>query len=74
MSRVFWALAAQSVPLTSLLLKAMMPARADPARIREQTLRRMLPEERAFFEQPGRLEDFMESGLESMRQGMLGIA
>jgi pimeloyl-ACP methyl ester carboxylesterase len=73
-SRVFWMLAARSVPLTGLLLKTMMPAKADPARIREQTLRRMLPLERAFFEQPGRLEDFMASGLESMRQGMLGIA
>jgi pimeloyl-ACP methyl ester carboxylesterase len=75
LARFMWWLAGRSVPLTGLFLKLLMLGmRGDPAKIRTQTLSRMPPAERAYFEKPGRLEAFMASGLESIRQGVRGLA
>ena len=75
LARFLWWLAGRSVPLTALFLKLLtMGVRGDPAKIRQQTLSRMAPVERAFFEKPGRLEAFLASGLESIRPGIRGLA
>jgi pimeloyl-ACP methyl ester carboxylesterase len=74
MSRLMWWLAARSVRLMSLFLNVSKSVQGDPAKIREQMMRTMPPAERAFFEKPGRLEAFITSGLESMRQGVRGVA
>jgi pimeloyl-ACP methyl ester carboxylesterase len=73
-NRLLWGLAGRSVRLTSLFLKFSMFVQGDPAKIREQMMHTMPPSERAFFEKPGRLEAFIASGLESMRQGTRGVA
>jgi pimeloyl-ACP methyl ester carboxylesterase len=74
MNRLMWGLAGRSVRLTGLFLKLSMSLQSDPAKIRAQMMRSMPPAERAFFEKPGRLEAFIASGLESMRQGTRGVA
>jgi pimeloyl-ACP methyl ester carboxylesterase len=75
MNRLMWWLAARSARLMGLLLNLMTPrVQGDVAKIREQMMRTMPPEEAVIFEKPGRLEAFMASGAESMRQGMNGIA
>lgn len=74
-NRLVWGLAARSVWLTGLLLNLMkLGAPGDVAKIREQMMRTMPPGEAVFFEKPGRLDAFIASGMESMRQGMHGIA
>ena len=75
MGWLMWWLAARSVRLTTLLLNLTKPRNlGDPAKVREQMMRSMPPAEAAFFEKPGRLEAFMASGMESMRQGVRGVA
>jgi pimeloyl-ACP methyl ester carboxylesterase len=75
MGRLVYGLAARSVGLTGLLLNLTKPRNlADPAKIREQMMRSLPPEEAAVFDKPGRLEAFIISGTESMRQGVQGIA
>lgn len=75
MSRLMWWLAARSVRLTELLLTLTKPnVRVDVDKIRKQMIRSMPPAEAAIFEKPGRLEAFITSGAESMRQGVHGIA
>jgi pimeloyl-ACP methyl ester carboxylesterase len=75
MSRLMWGLAARSVRLTGLFLNLTKPdVQGDEAKIRKQMKRTMPPEEAVIFEKPGRLEAFISSGAESMRQGVLGIA
>jgi pimeloyl-ACP methyl ester carboxylesterase len=75
MSRLMWGVAARSARLTGLILNLTKPnLQADPAKIRERMLRAMPPVEAAVFEKPGRLEAFIASGAESMRQGTQGIA
>jgi pimeloyl-ACP methyl ester carboxylesterase len=74
MARLMWRLAGRSVPLTGLLLNVMLKsAQGDPARSKQQMLRNMPLAEKVYFEKPGRLEAFIASGLESMRQGVRGI-
>jgi pimeloyl-ACP methyl ester carboxylesterase len=74
MSRLLWWVAARSVRLTGLLLNLTKPpAQADVAKIREQMKRSLPPGEAAVLEKPGRLEAFIASGSESMRQGLKGI-
>ncbi len=73
--RLMWWLAARSVRLTALLLSLTKPpVQGDVAKIRRQMMRSMPPEEALVFEKPGRLEAFMASAAESMRQGVQGIA
>ena len=75
MGRLVWGLAARSVRLTSLLLNLMKPdVQGDVAKIRQRMTRSMSPKEAVIFEKPGRLEAFIASGAESMRQGVQGIA
>lgn len=75
MGWVLWWVAARSVRLTHLLLNLTKPrSLADPAKIQHQMMRSMLPVDAAVFERPGRLEAFIASGAESMRQGVRGIA
>ena len=75
MGRLMWGLAARSVRLTGLLLNLTKPdVQGDVAKIRKQLIRTMPPEEVVIFEKPGRLEAFMASAAESMRQGVHGIA
>jgi pimeloyl-ACP methyl ester carboxylesterase len=75
MGRLMWWLAARSVRLTELLLNLTKPnVQGDVAKIRQQMLRTMPPEEAVIFEKPGRLEAFMASAEESMRPGVQGIA
>ncbi len=75
MGRLVWGLAARSVRLTELFLKLTKPpVQGDVAKIRQQLKRSMPPEEAVIFEEPGRLEAFMASAAESMRQGIRGIA
>jgi pimeloyl-ACP methyl ester carboxylesterase len=75
MNRLMWGLAARSVTLTELLLNLTKPnVQADVAKIRTQMMRSMPPQEARVFEKPGRLEAFISSGAESMRQGVHGIA
>jgi pimeloyl-ACP methyl ester carboxylesterase len=75
MNRLMWGLAARSARMIGLLLTLTTPkAQTDPAKIRKQMMRSMPPVEAAVFEKPGRLEAFMASGAESMRQGIQGIA
>ena len=73
--RLLWGLAGRSVRLTGLLLSLMMVGlHGDPAKIGKQTMNNMPPDERAFFEKPSRIEAFVASGVESMRQGVRGLA
>lgn len=75
MGRLTWGLAARSVRLTGLFLSLTKPpVQGDAAKIRGQLKRSMPPEEAVIFEKPGRLEAFIASATESMRQGMQGIA
>jgi pimeloyl-ACP methyl ester carboxylesterase len=74
MAWLMWRLAAQSPRLMSLFLNLSKSVQGDPAKIREQMMRAMPPAERVFFEKPGRLDSFIASGLESMRQGVRGVA
>jgi pimeloyl-ACP methyl ester carboxylesterase len=74
MARLMWAVAARSVRLMGLFLGLTRSLQGDPARVRHQMLRGMPPVERAYFEKPGHLEAFITSGLESMRQGVRGVA
>ena len=75
MNRLMWGLAARSARLIGLLLTLTIPrAQVDVAKVRQQMLRSIPPVEAAIFEKPGRLEAFMASGAESMRQGIQGIA
>ena len=69
-----WWLAGRSVRLTGLFLNLTKSLQSDPAKIRQQMMSSMPPAEKAFFEKPGRLEAFIASGLESMRQGVRGVA
>jgi pimeloyl-ACP methyl ester carboxylesterase len=73
--RLVWWIAARSVLLMGLMLGMMKNGtKADPAKIRKQGMRGMQPVEAAVFEKPGRLEAFMATGAESMRQGTQGVA
>jgi pimeloyl-ACP methyl ester carboxylesterase len=75
MGRLMWWIAARSARLMGLFLNLTKPRGLnDPAKVRKQMLPRMQPVERAVFDKPGRLEAFMASGMESMRQGVKGIA
>ncbi len=75
MNRWMWGLAARSARLIGLMLTLTIPrAQVDIVKVRKQMLRSMPPVEAAVFEKPGRLEAFMASGAESMRQGIHGIA
>jgi pimeloyl-ACP methyl ester carboxylesterase len=51
-----------------------MSLRRDSIKMRELMLRNMPPADKAFFAKPGRLDAFIASGLESMRQGVRGVA
>lgn len=74
-NRLMWGLAARSARLIGLLLTLTIPKeQGDVAKIRRQMMRTMPPVEAVIFEKPGRLEAFMASGAESMRQGIQGIA
>jgi pimeloyl-ACP methyl ester carboxylesterase len=75
MNRLMWKLAARSARLIGLLLPLTIPkGQVDVAKVRKQMMRSMPPVEAVIFEKPGRLEAFMASGAESMRQGIQGIA
>lgn len=74
MNRLMWGIAGRSVRLMGLFLNVTKSVQGDPAKIRQQMMSSMPPVERAFFEKPGRLEAFIASGLESMRQGVRGVA
>ncbi|MCX6033919.1 MAG: alpha/beta hydrolase [Chloroflexi bacterium] len=75
MNRLMWGLAARSARLIGLLLTLTIPKeQGNVAKIRKQMMRTMPPVEAVIFEKPGRLEAFMASGAESMRQGIQGIA
>jgi pimeloyl-ACP methyl ester carboxylesterase len=75
MGRLVWGLAARSVRLTALFLNLTKPRNlGDPAKIRKQLARTLPPSEAAVFDKPGRLEAFIASGAEAMRQGVQGIA
>jgi pimeloyl-ACP methyl ester carboxylesterase len=73
--RLTWGLAARSVWLTGLLLTLTKPdVQGDVDKIRQRMMRSLPPGEAAVFEKPGRLEAFIASAAESMRQGVHGIA
>lgn len=73
--KLVWWIAARSVRLTEMMLSVMKNGtKADPVKIRQQGMRGMQPVEAAVFEKPGRLEAFMATGAESMRQGTRGVA
>ena len=73
--RFIWWMAARSVRLTSLFLNLTKPRNlGDPAKIREQMKRSMPAGEAAVLDKPGRLETFMASATESIRQGVTGMA
>ena len=75
MGRLMYGLAARSVRLTGLLLNLTKPRNlGDPAKIRQQMMRSLPPEEAVVFDKPGRLESFIASGTEAMRPGVQGIA
>ncbi len=75
MARLMYWLAARSVRVTGMLLNLTKPRKlADPDAIRKQMKRSLPPGEAAFLDKPGRLEAFILSGAESMRQGVDGIA
>jgi len=75
MNRLMWGLAARSARLIGLLLTLTIPkVQGDVTKIRKQIMRSMPPAEAVIFEKPGRLEAFMASGAESMRQGIQGVA
>jgi len=75
MGRLMYGLAARNVRLTGLLLNLTKPrGLADVAKVRQRMVRSLPPGEAAVLEKPGRLEAFIASGSESMRQGVQGIA
>jgi pimeloyl-ACP methyl ester carboxylesterase len=75
MNRWMWGLAARSARWIGLFLTLTIPRKQiNITKIREQMLRSLPPVEAAVFEKPGRLEAFLASGAESMRQGLKGIA
>jgi pimeloyl-ACP methyl ester carboxylesterase len=75
MAKLMWRLAGRTPRLTALLLTLSKPnMNVDISKIKAKIERNMPSTERAFFEKPGRLEAFLESGRESMRQGVRGIA
>lgn len=75
MNRLMWGLAARSARLIGLLLTLTIPkGQVDVDKARKQMMRSLPPVEAAIFEKPGRLEAFMASGAESMRQGIQGTA
>ena len=75
MNRLMWGLAARSARLIGLLLTLTIPkVQVDIAKVRRQMTRSLPPVEAVVFEKTGRLEAFMASGAESMRQGIQGIA
>ena len=74
-NRLMWGMAGRSTWLMGLFLNLSKAAQSgDPAKIRQQMMSSMPPAEKALFEKPGRLEAFIASGLESMRQGTRGVA
>jgi pimeloyl-ACP methyl ester carboxylesterase len=73
-NRLMWGLSGRSPGLAEFMMKGVLAAPRDMSKMRGQMLKRMSPIERAFFEQPGRLEAFVASGLEAMRPGVKGIA
>jgi pimeloyl-ACP methyl ester carboxylesterase len=73
-NRLMWGIAGRSPRLMELYLGLMKSLQGDPARIHAQMLRSLPPAEQAFFSKPGRLEAFIASGLESLRQGTRGVA
>jgi pimeloyl-ACP methyl ester carboxylesterase len=73
-NRLMWGIAARSAWLMGLFLNIMKSQQGDPERTRRQMERTMPPEWKGFFEKPGRLEAFIASGLESLRQGTRGVA
>ena len=73
-SRLMWWIAARSVRLISLFLNILKSSGRDPDQIQRQTMNNMSSAERDYFEKPGRLEAFIVSGMESMRQGTRGVA
>jgi pimeloyl-ACP methyl ester carboxylesterase len=75
MNRLMWGLAARSARMICLFLRLSIPkGPVEPAKMRKQMLRTLPAVEAAVFEKPGRLEAFMASGAQSMRQGVEGIA
>ncbi|RPI88099.1 MAG: alpha/beta hydrolase [Chloroflexi bacterium] len=74
MSRLMWGLAGRSVRMMGMFFRLMKSMQSDPVKIREQMMRTMPLAEKAIFEKPGRLDAFIASGLESMRQGVRGVA
>jgi pimeloyl-ACP methyl ester carboxylesterase len=75
MSRLTWGLAARSPRMVGILLNLTKPRDlGEVDKIRTRMMRTMPPGEAAIFEKPGRLEAFIASGVESMRQGVHGIA
>ncbi len=75
MARLMWGLAARSAGLTGLLLNLSKPnMQMDISKIRTQMHCNMPASESAFFDKPGRLEAFIASGVELMRQGVRGLA
>ena len=73
-NRLMWGIAGRSVRLMALFLGLMKSLQGDPAKIHAQMMRSLPPAERAYFAKPGRLEAFIASGLESLRQGTRGVA
>jgi pimeloyl-ACP methyl ester carboxylesterase len=74
MSCLLWWVAARSVRLTGLLLSLTKPPdQGDVEKTRQRMTRSLPPGEAAVLEKPGRLEAFIASGAESMRQGLKGI-
>ncbi len=73
-NRLMWSLAARSVRLMGLFLSIPKALQSDPEKIRQQMLRSLPPGEKDLFQEPGKLEAFIASGLESMRQGVRGVA
>jgi pimeloyl-ACP methyl ester carboxylesterase len=75
MGRLVYWLASRSAGLTRLFLSLTRPrGMADVDKVRQQVKRSLPPVEAAVLEKPGRLEAFIASGEESMRQGLRGIA
>jgi pimeloyl-ACP methyl ester carboxylesterase len=74
-SRVLYGLAARSPRRVETLLRLTQPRDlGDPQAIRQRMSRSLPPSDVAVFDQPGRLEDFIASGNEAMRQGVSGLA
>jgi pimeloyl-ACP methyl ester carboxylesterase len=75
MGRVMYGLAARSVHLTGTLLNLTKPrGLVDLEKVRQRMRKSLPPGEAVVLEKPGRLEAFIASGTESMRQGVHGIA